>query len=391
MKRALLLALLSVFTFAFGCSKAPSNTSGGTSENKPTSTAKSFATFEFYYRLPNVGVYEVKVTDQGEDVLFSFKSEHQSYVLAEKIVDGSVITDISTLLEKYDIYSWNGFDSKSEKEVLERETFSVFINFGGENLYADGNDSFPEKFHEFYQELHELTLSVAKNEQVPLMEGVDYSLYRALIDSKVKEYGELSTTPTHSYEDTELHEVYGLAYTELLDLDSDGVLELIVVATNSGELTNEGRHSYSGEHAEIYTITEQNELRLVGKLPLLLVRSDHLSAGAVYCFNYSFVEGNGYIGTGFELGDTNKIYYRYTPTELQHEVTLGALLISGFGTAFNIGERSVEIEEFKAAYKSYEVCATTRAISGLLLDEVDELRELNLKAEEFLSNYDVKP
>ncbi len=394
MRTILLLALLVIVLFAVGCKKPQSSSTSSNPEtdNTPQSQSNSIMAFEFYYRIPNGGSYELEITPTENGAHLSFRSEHDSFVVADKMVDASIVSDLLSLFEKYDVYSWDGFDTESEKEALETETFSMMINYGGgKMILADGNDVFPDTFFEFYEDLHAFTLEVALSQDgaVPLTDGVDYSLYTALIDSVTKEHSELATVSAYSYEGVDLQEVYGMVYSHLIDLDNNGVLELVMVTTDKGELSNDKRFDYDANHIEIYTITEQGELRKVGELPLLLLGSKHLSSGTVFAVNYSFVDGVGYIGTGNDTSDTYKQYYQYTPDGLHLDTTFEAILIADFGTSFSIDGESVEQEAFEERYYSFEQSTITHSISGMLQSEMWQLQKVNDTTKEFLKEYPI--
>ncbi len=162
---------------------------------------------------------------------------------------------------------------------------------------------------------------------------------------------------------------------------------MIIVTAKKGDLKNDNRFDYNNENVEIYTISNEGELQEVGKIPLLLLKSRHLSSGAQYSVNYAFVNGNGYISTGTQIGDTYRQYYRYSPSGLQLEVTFETLLITDVGTSFSIDEKSVEQSVFEEHYYSFEQQAVTHSVSGVLESEVELIKKINNETMIFLQNY----
>ncbi len=391
MKLLLSLALAPILLFVVGCNKPQSDVaSNSPAERTPLSNPSDLFAFDFYYRIPDVGTYELRIQPLESGVDLRFNSSHGINVSSENSVDFTLVTDLFSLLEKYDVYSWEGFNTKSDNEALETETFSMTINYGGgDMLFADGEDSFPENFHEFYKELHELTLAAVVNREdaSTLNENIDYSHYTALIDSKKQEFSDLETVITYSYEDTELYESYGLVYANLMDLDNDGILELIVVASKEGDLSYDNKFDYAGNHIEIYTITEQDELQKVGELPLLLLPSNHLSSGAEYAVTYSYVDGKCYIATGKETGDTLLKYYQYSRDGLELATTLETILAANLGTFFSIDGKDVELEEFSNHYKKFKQSAISHSLSGIPIDGIEPIQKINNETLEFLSRY----
>ncbi len=392
MRLLLFLTVIIVMLFTVGCAKSQSGVSSSKSESLPINQAANLFAFDFYYRAPIIGSYNLSIQPKENEAYMSFNSSHNSYVVAEKMVDISIISDILALFKKYDIYEWDGYNTKSDKGPLETDYFSMTINYGSGNMiFADGQEKLPENFHEFYTELHELTRNAAMTQldAPPLKEGVDYSLYTALIASKTKEFGERTITPTYSYEDIELNEAYGVIYTDLIDLDNDGILELIIVSSDKSDLSNDMRHRYIGNHITIYTISKEDTLLKVGELPLLLLNSKHLSSGTEFTVNYSFVDGVCYIGTGTEVSDTHRQYYRYSADGFQLAVTFDTLLIADFGTTFSIDNKTVEQEEFRQHYYSFEQSAVTHSVSGTLSSELELIDNINNKTATFLSDYTI--
>ncbi len=391
MKFFLFAVLIIVVFIIVGCSRDKQTSSVSTPiEQTPRDKSDNLFAFEFYYYIPSLGTYDLLISPSENGAQLVFNSTHDSHVIANKRVDESIVTELTLLLDKYDVYSWDGFETYSDKEVLETKRFSMLINYGGgDMLIADGREEFPENFYDFYDELHKLTLTAAlmHTYTTPLSDGIDYSKYATLIEQKKQEYGSLTTAPTYSYEDVDLHETYGVVYTHLLDLDNNGVLELIIVSAKKGELSYENRFNYSDNNIEIYTIIDKSELHKVGEIPLLMLPSKHLSGSAEYAVNYAFIDTKGYIGTGTEANDTHKQYISYNPDGLNPTITLSALLIPDVGTSFSIDNESVEIEEFKEAYYNFEQHAITHSVSGILLQELEWINKINEQTNQFLSEY----
>ncbi len=125
--------------------------------------------FEFNFTIPMAGIFTVKITDEEDGAHFYFETNYDyslddPYFVTEKVVDKSVFEGIAEICKKYDVYSWNGYSSSESYEgVMDIDTTSLYIRFAtGEKISASASGGFPLNHQEFYEELHEYTLAIAK-------------------------------------------------------------------------------------------------------------------------------------------------------------------------------------------------------------------------------------
>ena len=75
---------------------------------------------------------------------------------AKRKLDTALTNELMQVLDKYDIYSWNGFDEVDE-EVLDGMGFTLFIKLSdGTIISANGNNRFPKEYFEFKKSMIEL-------------------------------------------------------------------------------------------------------------------------------------------------------------------------------------------------------------------------------------------
>ena len=67
-------------------------------------------------------------------------------------VDKSVVEEIETILNKYDVYKWDGF-SKSDKNVLDGDSFSFSVRMKEEAISASGYMKWPKNYGNVKEEV----------------------------------------------------------------------------------------------------------------------------------------------------------------------------------------------------------------------------------------------
>ena len=74
------------------------------------------------------------------------------------------------MVEKYDLYRWDGFD-ESQDNVLDGEGFRLEISFtDGASIRANGNNAFPEDYFSAIGEIQEIldSIQVEKKTEKPM-------------------------------------------------------------------------------------------------------------------------------------------------------------------------------------------------------------------------------
>ena len=67
-------------------------------------------------------------------------------------VDKSVIEEIETILNKYEVYKWNGF-SKSDHNVLDGDSFSFNVKMNDVDISASGYMKYPDNYDNCHKAL----------------------------------------------------------------------------------------------------------------------------------------------------------------------------------------------------------------------------------------------
>ena len=72
------------------------------------------------------------------------------------------LKEIMELINKYEIEKWDGFN-QYDPDVLDGTSFSLKIKYrDGRVIYARGENSFPEHYHDFYNEFNLLINIIEK-------------------------------------------------------------------------------------------------------------------------------------------------------------------------------------------------------------------------------------
>ncbi len=136
----------------------------------------------------------------------------------------------------------------------------------------------------------------------------NYGIYKSLLESyktAFLQYPNPNLTPYQTNigtgENGDIYAIYNLAYAELIDLNDDGILELLLVRVydNTGYETYEFDEGYD---IQIFSLTSENELYHVGELPLVIEGE----AGERAVFEKTVIDGVTYLLT-------SEFTYYFTP------------------------------------------------------------------------------
>ena len=146
---AFLASLLGITLAMPGCAKAPKAPSVPITEVQQVSfsrqgTARTAVTNR-----------TIRRTGQGAEIVLElWDGEEPDYVCP---ADGSVLQEVKSLLETYDVGSWNGFKG-SNRAALDGESFGFYAEFtDGSVISAYGTNAFPPHYQEVYSALWDLT------------------------------------------------------------------------------------------------------------------------------------------------------------------------------------------------------------------------------------------
>ncbi len=220
---------------------------------------------------------------------------------------------------------------------------------------------------------------------------VDYSGYTRLLEETLREYG------GHITEKTVAEDIYynsaGLCYAHLIDLDQNGVLELITIAVkdeynsiNSGEAALD---LYYGEDWEllslvsVYTLSAENTAVLIDNFEL----SSHGNGGVRFGVEYSFDDSLTYLLESFRSESEEVKYY-----ELQNATSLEqvALIESSYDYDSGSPEHAIngdvfdDTELFNNRLDELYGEAVLHPISWLTEEELAQLKARNEETYSFL-------
>ncbi len=249
---------------------------------------------------------------------------------------------------------------------------------GGTQMYNSSDDSTavstPDTSSSFANDTNSTALATSRVEPLP---NIDYSAYKNLIDAKIEEYGNSTTTLEYESERSQIYEAHGLIYTHLVDLDNDGIYELILANADKGELLQNTWSGYSGKPIEIYALDDDGQAVFIGATGPI-IDSVHSYGGFTYVVGYTFVDGAAYIGEGIQNNSIQKTYYRYTKNGLIAEKHFEFEPIMGTNSVItSIDGEFVSEGEFKQEIERFNSSETNHYFSGLYKEDIDALKSIN--------------
>ncbi len=137
----------------------PSETTSGENTQAPFEDMQIFI---LNYTDPMAGSFSLtlEATQEGEHL--EFETYFGEHIKADAIITQSLFEKLAELCEKYDVYSWDGFSVSAPEGLLDASNVSLEIKLSnGEWVSVSGYNG-PENFWDFYDEVEELAISVAK-------------------------------------------------------------------------------------------------------------------------------------------------------------------------------------------------------------------------------------
>ena len=224
---------------------------------------------------------------------------------------------------------------------------------------------------------------------------VDYSPYSALLKAYELDYNAenlsatdyvvtgMTTTPTYPESNGAMVNTSGLCYANLVDLDYNGILELVIIAYDEQEYGDYDSF-YSEEEVyiedlkypniiKLYTILPNSGLEFLGSLPVSYLQT---SVSSHYGIEYIVSDDKTYIQQSeiFQMGNGEISYFGYSD---------GFFGVEAFH-AFDIdGARHFEGGEISGESEKH-------FITNLNDSYLDKLESINKETFDFLKNYPVR-
>ncbi len=215
-------------------------------------------------------------------------------------------------------------------------------------------------------------ISNNENQEIQDTKEVDYSLYSALLKAYELDYNiqnisaddyeiiGMTLTPTYPNAPKDsMIDASGFCYANLVDLDNNGVLELVLIAYDEQEqgdaqnLLNEDKILISdieyNEIIKVYTILDENNLEFLGSLPVSQIT---MPVSLNYGIEYIIEEDKTYIvhSNIYQMGNGEIDYYSITDgkfsLEKYFEIDIdGKVYMNGDEYTFEDSERVIHLIE----------------------------------------------
>ena len=98
------------------------------------------------------------------DTIYEYKKENDKYIMSIKPylvdsentvsfeVNNNIIKEIEDILNKYEVYKWDGFD-KNDKDVLDGDSFSFSVSMNDKSISAHGYMKWPDNYRNVKSEV----------------------------------------------------------------------------------------------------------------------------------------------------------------------------------------------------------------------------------------------
>ncbi len=208
-----------------------------------------------------------------------------------------------------------------------------------------------------------------------------YNLYTSLIQTYEQEWGNLRYK---QIEDMVLYDVWGLSFIKLLDLDADGVLELILVRMNE-KMAKDGTSTQSENQVmQIFTLENGQNLKQIGAFSLLL-------SGLSPSVEWVNFNGKNYIVTGdaSDAMDWHKVFWGFGKQELVKVKEFKSAYTGNgaSGMEFFVGNSAFDEKGFKSLYGKWTENLHNFPVSNCTLQMVETLQAHNAKEKQQLVSY----
>ncbi len=243
------------------------------------------------------------------------------------------------------------------------------------------------------------------NETIPA-QGVSYTAYSALLKAYELDYNienlsgtdytitGMTITPTYPNQPEGMVDASGFCYANLVDLDNNGILELVMIAYDDQSILYDENWTY-GDKVEfeslaypniikIYTIMPEAGLVFLGSLP---VESHQLPVSTNYGIEYIVSEDKTYITHSevYQMGNGDIRYYGLTDGYFGVE----AHFESDLEGNYTINGEEYSYEDFEATKAGYGE-SLVHPIENLNDEYLQQLKDINDATYSFLENYPVE-
>ena len=156
----LVVGLIGVSTWLFLCKN---DNDKGNNKRKHNKVIRNIVSFEYSsvngMAIDDYTKYSIECNKNL--CIYVIKPDGKKESDVKKIeLDNNLISELAEKLNKYNVYSWDGFD-KTDKDVLDGKSFSIRIAMNdGNSIFARGYMMWPEKYKEVEKELDNFFLSI---------------------------------------------------------------------------------------------------------------------------------------------------------------------------------------------------------------------------------------
>ena len=229
---------------------------------------------------------------------------------------------------------------------------------------------------------------------------IDYSPYSAIVKAYELDYSvHYNGSESYTYVGTEFTDIEGattsdargLVYYDMVDLDSNGVYELIIASTTTGRY-NYDSEIYYGESSlefpnlvKIYTIKNENELSFLGSIPFSDIETAVSRHSGII---YDITENKNYLTVNqlYQMGNGTTTNYSITDGVLSAECTV-EISLEGDNKYYLYGNECSEEEYSKVAPNNNERLVIP--VTNLNEEYKNNLITRNENTTNYLSNFPI--
>jgi hypothetical protein len=144
-KKNILIVSIVILLLIVGGIFISRNKPDDTSPNNITSLKYSFGSF-------TGGYYDYEIYQDNNQYIFVATGGNGVDLDINETIDQSVLDDIQEIIQRYKVKKWNGFN-KSDDDILDGHSFSLFIGYGDYEIKAEGYMKYPRKYMDFQNEM----------------------------------------------------------------------------------------------------------------------------------------------------------------------------------------------------------------------------------------------
>lgn len=134
------------------------------------------------------GYYDYIIQRKDGDLYLEGEGTNGADLDVHMKVDDQTLDDIVAILNKTDVYSWNGFD-KRDNSILDGYSFSLSGTFERGDLSASGYEKYPQNYDAFHKALTGYLDELIKNAP-PVANENGTPIFEFINDEMVKDFAE---------------------------------------------------------------------------------------------------------------------------------------------------------------------------------------------------------